>query len=231
MNSILKRELYSLFRGPIAYIVIALFLVFSGILFFPTFFIFNLAEMRGFFQLLPILFCFFIPAVTMRSFAEEKRSGTFEALITLPVKVSQIVLAKYLAILLFLVFMLLPTVAYAVMISFLGRLDPGPVLAGYLGAILLGGAYAALGLFASSLTTNQIIAFIITAAAALFLTFLEQMLIFIPPLLVDWVEFLGTQYHFRTIARGVLDTRSILYLISFSALLLLGTIRAVEQRR
>lgn len=231
MYSMIKRELYSLFGSPIAYIVIALFLLISGILFFPTFFIFDQAEMRGFFQLMPILFCFFIPAISMRSFAEERSSGTFEALVSLPISSARIVLAKFWASILFLVIMLLPSLLYLFFISLLGSPDPGPVVGGYIGVLLLGGAYIALGLFASSMTENQIVAFIITAAAALLFTFLDQMLIFVPAGLVDGLEYLGVQYHFKTIARGVIDSRSIVYLVSLTSFFLLLTTRSVEERR
>jgi ABC-2 type transport system permease protein len=231
MFSMLKRELYSLFGGPVAYIVIALFLVFSGLLFFPTFFLYDQAEMRGFFQLLPLLFSFFVPAITMRSFAEERNKGTFEALVSLPVSSGRIVLAKYTASIIVIAAMLAPTVLYAFLVSLIGSPDPGPIFGGYAGALLLGGAYGAVGLFASSMTGNQIVAFIVTAAAALMFTFLDQMLVLVPPVLVNTFEFLGTQYHFRTISRGILDSRSIVYLVSLSAFFLLLTSRAVEERR
>ncbi len=231
MNSMIKRELYSLFIGPVAYIVIALFLVISGLLFFPTFFIYDQAEMRGFFQMLPILFSFFIPAVTMRSFAEERNRGTFEALVTLPVSNGGIVLAKYAAAMIFIAGMLAPTLIYVLIISLLGNPDPGPILGGYLGALLLGGAYGALGLFASSMTGNQIVAFIVTASASLLFTFLDQMIILVPPVLVNTLEFLGTQYHFRVISRGIIDSRSVIYLLSLQALFLLLTVKAVRERR
>lgn len=231
MNSMIKRELYSLFAGPIAYIVIALFLVVSGLLFFPTFFIYDQAEMRGFFQILPILFSFFIPAVTMRSFAEERNRGTFESLVSFPVSSSRIVLAKYAASMIFIAVMLAPTLLYALLIALLGSPDPGPIAGGFFGALLLGGAYGALGLFASSMTGNQIVAFIVTAAASLLFTFLDQMIVLVPPSLVDAVEFLGTQYHFKTIARGILDSRSIIYLLSIAGVFLLFTVKSVRERR
>lgn len=231
MYSMIKRELYSLFGSPIAYIVIALFLIFSGLLFFPTFFIYDQAELRGFFQLMPILFSFFIPAITMRSFAEERSRGTFESLICLPVPPVRIVLAKFVSTMVFIALMLLPTLFYVMIVAILGDPDPGPIIGGYVGVLFLGAAYGALGIFASSLTGNQIVAFIITAAAALFFTFLDQMLILVPPMLVDTVEFLGTQYHFRTISRGVIDSRSVIYLASVALFFLLLTVRSVRERR
>ncbi|WP_020611041.1 ABC transporter permease subunit [Sediminispirochaeta bajacaliforniensis] len=231
MISMTKRELYSLFGGPIAYIVIALFLLFSGMLFFPTFFIYDQAEMRGFFQLLPILFSFFVPAITMRSFAEERSKGTFEALVSFPVSSGKIVLSKFFAAVIFIAVMLAPTLLYVVLISLVGDPDPGPIIGGYVGALLLGAAYAAVGLFASSMTSNQIVAFIVTAAIALLFTFFDQMLVLVPAALVNILEFLGTQYHFKTISRGLLDSRSLIYLISLTAVFLLFTVKAVKERR
>ena len=158
---ILKREFKSYFLSPIAYIVISLFLIVTGWFFFSVFFIAGRADLRDFFSMLPLVLSFAIPAITMRCFAEELRSGSFEILLTLPVTQLEILLGKYVAALGFVVLMLVPTLSYAIFISLLGELDWGPVLGGYIGSVLLAGSYCAVGLLASSLTKNQIIAFII----------------------------------------------------------------------
>ena len=157
INTIFKREVQTFFTSPVAYIVITLFLLLTGWFFFSTFFLTGRADMRDFFNLLPIVFSFIIPALTMRLFAEEYRSGSFEISGTLPVGLIDIISGKFLAALFFSIVMLVPTIIYAVFISFLGELDPGPVIGGYIGAVLLAGAYSAIGVIASSLTKNQII--------------------------------------------------------------------------
>jgi len=167
---ICKREFASYVVSPIAYIVISAFLVVTGWFFFSTFFIHNQASLRNFFSLLPVIFSFIIPAVTMRLMSEEFNIGSYETLLTLPVTFRDVILGKFLAASLFVAIMLLPTLFYPITISLLGSLDWGPVVGGYIGAMLLGSAYAAIGLFASALTRNQIIAFIIGVVVCFSLT-------------------------------------------------------------
>ena len=161
---IFRKEFFAYFSSPIAYIVIAIFLLVTGWFFFSTFFLFNQASLRSFFRLLPIVFAFVVPAVTMRQFAEELNIGSYETLLTLPVRITDIMLGKFLASSAFVAAMLVPTLAYPAIIAFLGDLDGGPVIGGYLGALLLGAAFSAVGLFSSALTRNQIVAFIIGMA-------------------------------------------------------------------
>ena len=130
--------------------------------------------------MLPIILAFVVPAITMRLFSEEFNVGSYEILLTMPVTFRDVILGKFLAGTAFVAVMLIPTLAYAVTVSFLGQLDWGPVIGGYLGAILLGGAFSAIGLFASSLTRNQIIAFIIALAICFSLTLVDKMLFFFP---------------------------------------------------
>ncbi len=225
------REAKSFFQSPMAYIVIGLFLFITAILFFPTFFIYDRAEMRGFFQMLPILFSFFLPAVTMRMLAEEVKSGTLETLITLPAEPSRIVAGKYLASLLFLAAMLAPTLIYLVLIAPAGNLDVGPVAGGYIGALFLGAAYAAAGIFTSSLTNNQIIAFVLSLGLCLILTYVDKFMIFLPPVVVTFLQYFSAGYHFDTIAKGIIDSRSLIYFVSLSLIFLIGAVRGVEARR
>jgi ABC-2 type transport system permease protein len=229
--TIARREASSFFQSPMAYIVIALFLLINAIFFFPTFFIFDRAELRGFFQLLPLFFSFFLPAVTMRMLSEEFKSGTIETLITLPAGAEKIIAGKYLAALGILGGLLAPTLLYLLLIAPAGDIDPGPVFGGYLGAFFLGAAYTAVGLFASSRTGNQIVAFVTALSVCLVLTFMDSFMVFLPPFLVGVLEYFSAGYHFETIARGILDSRAFVYFISLSLVFLIGAVRGVEARR
>lgn len=220
---ILKKELKDYFISPIAYIVISIFLVITGWFFFSTFFLYDQADMRGFFSYLPIIFCFVIPAVTMRLFAEELHVGSYEILLTLPVTFSDIIFGKFAAGVVMTAAMLLPTLAYPIAISLIGDLDWGPVIGGYVGALLLGGAFSSVGLFASALTHNQIIAFILGAAICFMLTLIDKMLFFIPETVLNIIAYLGADYHFRNVARGIIDSRDLIYFISVMFISLYGT--------
>ncbi len=211
---IARKELKDYFISPIAYIVISVFLLVSGWLFFTPFFLHNQASMRNFFNLLPIIFSFVIPAVTMRLFSEELSVGSYEILLTLPVTYRDIIFGKFLAAVAFLAAMLVPTVSYAVFISFMGQLDWGPVIGGYAGAILLGAAFSAIGLFASAMTRNQIIAFIVGMLICITLTLIDAMLFFFPRALLSVISYLASDFHFQNIAKGIIDSRDILYFAS-----------------
>ncbi|MBW2194546.1 MAG: ABC transporter permease subunit [Deltaproteobacteria bacterium] len=213
---IFKKEFMAYFVSPIAYIVISIFLLITGWLFFTTFFLNNQANLRNFFALLPIIFSFVVPAITMRLFSEELNVGSYETLLTMPVTLRDVVAGKFLAALAFVITMLVPTVSYPITVSFLGRLDWGPVAGGYIGAILLGAAFCSIGLFASSLTRNQIIAFIIAVAICFVLTLIDKMLFFLPRSLLGFFEYLGADFHFENISKGIIDSRDILYFLSVS---------------
>ena len=228
LYQIFKKELYAYFLSPIAYIVIAIFLIVTGWFFFSTFFLFNQASLRNFFALMPIMFSFVVPAVTMRLFAEELNIGSHELLLTMPVSIRQVVLGKYLAGTFFMVITLLPTLSYPLTISFLGQLDWGPVVGGYIGTFLLAGAFSAIGLFASSLTKNQIIAFIIAMAICFCLTMLDKMLFFIPSALLGFLGYLGADSHFANFTKGIIDTRDILYFASVAFVGLYATHMSIE---
>ena len=227
---IFKKEFYTYFLSPIAYIVISIFLVVTGWFFFSTFFLFDLASMRNFFSMMPILFTFVAPAVTMRLFSEELNVGSYELLLTMPVSIRQVVLGKFMAGTIFMTLMLLPTISYPLTISFLGELDWGPVFGGYLGAFLLAGSYCAVGLFASSLTRNQIIAFIIGLAICFGLTMLSKMLFFMPETLLGFFSYLGADMHFANISKGIIDTRDLLYFVSVVFMGLYATHLSIEER-
>ena len=227
---IFKKEFRSYFVSPIAYIVISIFLIVMGWFFFSTFFLFNQASLRNFFALLPIMFAFVIPAVTMRLFSEELNVGTYEILLTMPVSFREVVLGKFLAALAFVAAMLFPTLAYPVIVAFLGDLDWGPVVGGYLGALLLGASFAAVGLFASSVTRNQIVAFIIGVAICFALVLIDKILFFLPSALLGFFEYVGADTHFENIAKGILDSRDILYFLSLTFVSLYATHLVMEEK-
>ena len=230
IKTIALKEFKDYFISPIAYIVISLFLIVTGWFFFSTFFIYGRADLRDFFALLPMTFSFFIPAVTMRMFAEEKNVGSYESLLTMPVSFSQIALGKFFAASAFAAAMLLPTLSYPLFISFIGDVDLGPVAGGYLGAILLGGAYCSIGLFASALTRNQIIAFIIGCAMCFTLAIIDRMLFFIPERLVPVVEYLSANAHFTNISKGIIDSRDLIYFSSVIFIFIFSTDIAMKEK-
>ena len=228
--NIFRKELKGYFISPIAYIVISIFLILTGWFFFSTFFLYGQAEMRGFFSLLPIIFSFIIPAVTMRLFSEEFNTGSYELLLTLPVSSLNIILGKFLAAAAFAAIMLLPTIFYAIFISFLGDLDWGPVIGGYIGAVLMGAAFSAIGLFASSITRNQIIAFIAGMSLCFLLTLVDKILFFLPESALNFFQFLGADFHFKNISKGVIDSRDLLYFMSICFVMLYSTNLVIQEK-
>ncbi len=229
--TVTKKELRTYFNTPIAYIVITVFLAITGWLFFSTFFLYGQAEMRGFFELLPLAFAFVVPAITMRLFSEEKNTGSFEIIMTLPLSIVDVLIGKVLAGTLFTVIMLLPTIVYAVSIFLVGDMDPGPVVGGYFGAVLLAAAFSSIGVFSSSLTKNQIVAFIIGFAICLLLTLVGKFLFFLPSGMVNVIEYIGAEYHFMNIARGIIDVQDIIYFLSVTAIAGIATHYVLEERR
>jgi ABC-2 type transport system permease protein len=214
-------------------IFISIFLALSAWLFFRTFFLQNQATMRDYFSLIPWFFLFLIPAITMRLWAEEKKLKTTEILFTWPIKDYEAVLGKFLASFIFLAITLALSVSIPISISFLGDLDWGIVIASYLGALFLGGAFLAIGLFISSLTDNQIIAFILAIAIsfAAFIIGESLVLYLLPNFLVNIFQYLGLGYHFASINRGVLDSRDIIYYLSVIFLFLYLNARQIEARK
>ncbi len=227
-----KKELMSYFNSPIAYVFIGVFLVVGNWLFFKWFFLYGQANMRSYFTILPWIFLFLSPAITMRLWAEEKRTGTIEFLLTLPVSDWQVVLAKFFGSLAFVFVCLILTLSLPITVSFLGNLDWGPVIGGYIGALLLAGAYLALGLFISSLTKNQIIAFILSLMVCFFAFIIGEnfVLASAPLFMVPIMKFLGLGSHFYNIARGVIDTKDIIYYFSVIFLFLYLNTQVIKER-
>jgi ABC-2 type transport system permease protein len=229
---IFRKEFKAYFISPIAYIVIAVFLIATATcwFFFMGFFIVNQASLRGFFVWLPIIFSFVIPAITMRLLSEESNVGSDEILLTLPVTIMDVILGKFLAGIGFIAAMLIPTLAYPIAVASIGQLDWGPVIGGYVGALLLGAAFCAIGLFSSSLTRNQIIAFIIGLAICFTLTLLDKLLVFLPPSLLGVLSYLGADYHFQNISKGVIDSRDVVYFLSICFIGLYGAHIALQEK-
>lgn len=230
-RSIVKRELLSYFTNPTAYIVTALFLIAIGIFFYSTFFLNKKAELRNFFSLLPYTFCIFIPAITMRTFSEEQKSGSIETLMTLPVTETQVVMGKFTASFISSAAMLVPTLFYIITLLFFGKPDFGPILGGYTGAILLCAVYASIGIFASAVTKNQIIAFFTALGINAVFTLIHLFMIFIPGNFVKILHSFSIVSHFNSIARGIIDTRDIVYFVTVIAFFLTATIHVQEKRR
>lgn len=228
--SIIARELRAAFLAPVGYIVAIVFLVITGWLFMQPFFLNGRADLRQFFELLPLTLALMAPAVTMRAFAEEYSTGSFEVLTTLPVTRLDVLIGKFTGAVGFVTLALAPTALYPVVIARLGDLDWGPVIAGYVGAVLLVGLYCAAGLLASALTRNQIIAFVIGLAIALSLALIDDALIYVPGRITAAVQYVGADYHFQNIARGVLDSRDLVYFLSGTAVFLAGAGLALRRR-
>lgn len=231
--AIYKRELRAYFNSPVAYVVIVVFLAIIGWFFSSNLFLSNVASMYVIFDsfLVKILFMVFAPAITMRLIAEEKKSGTLELLTTKPLRDVEIVLGKFLAAWTLLATTLLPTLIYFFTILSLGDLDIGPVFTGYLGLILLGGVYIAIGVLASSLTENQIIAFIVGFLIVIAFFMLDKMVMYAPENFSSTLEFLSTDYHYSSIARGVIDSRNMIYFASVIGFTLLLTTVSLERRK
>jgi len=228
---IFRRELRSYFNSPVAYVVIVVFLAIVGWFFASNLFLMNLASLRVMFDVVPLVFLFFVPAITMRLLAEERKSGTLELLTTKPVRDVEIVIGKFLAAWALLLGAMVPTLLYFATLLSLGSPDMGPILTGYAGLMLMGGVYIAIGVLASSLTENQIVAFILSFLIVLALFLLDKVLMYVPEGFASTMEFLSMDYHFSNIARGVIDSRDLIYfgsLLGFS--LYLATL-SLERRK
>ena len=247
---IYKKEMRLYFTSPIAWVILTIFLFIAGYFFYSIFAFFTLASMqsamnpamardlnvtdsvlRPLFSNVSVILLLLMPLVTMRLFAEERRSGTIELLLTYPVRDGAVLLGKYLAGLTLYAMMLAMTLFYPLLVAYFARVEWGPLATGYLGLLLMGATFLAVGIFASSLTENQIVASIITFGV----------------LLIFWVigwssDYLGGTWgrvlshlslieHFDSFAKGVLDTRDVLYYVDFTIVALFLTLRSLEARR
>lgn len=230
MLAILKKEISSFFASPIGYLVIAIFLVLNGLflwLFKGEFNIldYGFADLSSFFLLSPWILIFLIPAVTMRSFSDEKKQGTLELLITKPISKTHIVLGKYFGAFVLILMALMPSIIYVYSVYYLGNpignLDFGSTLGSYVGLLFLVASYTAIGVFSSTLSDNQIVSFI----SAVFICFMfyigfEGLSDFLTSRII---EQFGMSFHFKSISRGVIDTRDIIYFLSVTVFFLMLT--------
>ena len=231
MLAILNKEIQSFFSSLTGYLVIGLFLVACGLFLFVFTGSYNIldsgfADLKSFFNLAPWIFIFLIPAISMKSFADEKRMGTMELLLTKPISLWKLILGKYLGILFLVILAIAPTLLYIFTISELGRpvgnFDVGATIGSYLGLIFLGACYAAIGIFSSSLSSNQIVSFLLGVFLCFISYFafeaLSQTNIFGNSSYI--LESFGISFHYKSISRGVIDTRDIIYFLSLIFLFL-----------
>lgn len=225
MLAILKKEINSFFASPIGYLVIAIFLLLNGLFLWVFKGEFNIldngfADLSTFFLLAPWILIFLIPAVTMRSFSDEKKQGTLELLLTKPITTLQLVLGKYFGALLLIIIALIPTLLYVYTVyqlgNPLGNIDFGSTLGSYFGLLFLVAAYTAIGVFASTISDNQIVAFIIAVFLCLFFYIGFEGIADV--ISSNTVEQLGMNAHYKSMSRGVLDTRDLIYFLSITIL-------------
>ncbi|MDX1449898.1 MAG: Gldg family protein, partial [Acidimicrobiia bacterium] len=231
--TVARRELKSLFDHPTGYILVIIFVAVNDFLFFRQAYTFNTASLRAMLELMPWLFLFFIPAVTMRALAEDARNGTAEVVLSHPLTERDYLLGKYVGQLVFVWMALALTLAVPVTLSFGSDLHVGVVVAQYVGASLLAAGLTAVGVWASSLTKNQITAFIIavTVMFLLVLVGLDPLLLGLPPSLAAVAARLGVLSHFRDIARGVIDLRDVIYFVTLVAIFLSLAYRSLMRRK
>jgi ABC-2 type transport system permease protein len=240
MWSICNKELNQFFSNLTGYIAIILFLLINGIFLFmlseSSIFEFGYASLDKFFELAPWVFMFLVPAITMRSLSDEFKAGTFEILKTRPLSSWQIVLGKYFSILIVLLLAILPTIIYIITIKALsaqGGIDSGGILGSYIGLFLLAAVFSAIGLCCSGFTNNAVVAFLISAFSCLILYFgfnALSKLSFFANGFDYYIEMLGIDFHYRSISRGVLDSRDLVYFISVILVFLLVTVKNLHKK-
>jgi len=218
--TIVKKEFRSYFNTPLAYVFLLAFLIITQWLVMRGYFLREQADLRTFFNLMPIIFILFIPGITMRLWAEERKQGTIETLMTSPIRDSEVILGKFLGGWLFLALAIVLTFALPIVVSSTVRpdvgIDRGPVIGGYIGLFLLGGAYLAIGIFASSLWDSQIAAWIVGASICFFLYMIGDPfgLFSLPQALVPLFQYISLSQHFENISRGVIDISDLVYYFS-----------------
>ena len=237
--SIIKREMSGYFGSPVAYVFIVIFLILCGFFTFQfgDFYNSNDASLRAFFVWHPWLYLFLIPAVAMRMWAEERRTRTIELLLTLPVTLPQAILGKFLAGWLFIGIALVLTFPMVITVCYLDNPDIGQIIAGYIGSFLLAGCYLAVGSFASSLTRNQVVAFIICLVICLFFVIAgwgpvtEALATTVPLSVANFVASLSFMYRFDSVQRGVIDSRDLIYYASLITFMLSATSVVLTSRK
>ena len=247
---IVKKEMRLYFTSPVAWVIITIFLVIAGYFFYNIFAFYTLASMqsamnpqmarelnvtdsvlRPLFSNVSVILLLLMPLITMRLFAEERRSGTIELLLTYPVRDGAVLIGKYLAALAVYVVMLALTLLYPAIVFYFVRLEWGPLLTGYLGLLLMGATFLAVGIFASSLTENQIVASVTTFGVLLILWVIGWSAEYVGGAWGRVLSHLSLLDHFDTFARGVLDTKDVIYYVDVTIVALFLTLRSLEARR
>lgn len=228
---IMKRELSSYFNSPVAYIVTALFLILTGSFFMSVFYLNRNASLRNLFTLFPMILPAFVPALTMRLYAEEKKSGSLETLLTLPVSDFQVAMGKFLFAFIASAIMIAPTLIYLVGIVPFGKPDIGPVIGGYAASLLLCALFSSIGLFASSITRNQIVSFFVGAGICYVLSLIDVFMFFMPSGFVKFCQYISANAHFTSVSQGVIDTRDLIYFISMTCVFFCLTVITQKKSR
>lgn len=234
VRTVYSREINNYFNTPIGYVFLTIFSLLINFLFLylPSFWNANDASMTNFFSWMRIVYLFFIPAITMRLWAEEKKTGTIEVLFTLPYRTMETILGKYFSALSFLGFALMSTIFVPISLGVISSPDWMLIIGGYLGLIMLGASYIALGLFISWLTQDQIIAFLITIAACfLFFIMGYPMFLQLTGVLGPVIAYSSVSWHFDSLARGMFDTRDILYFLTFISLFIYLNYYSIENKK
>lgn len=226
MLAILKKEIQSFFATPVGYLVICVFLITNGLFLWIlkgeyNIFDYGFADLSGYYFLAPWLFLFLIPAITMKSFSEEKRQGTLELLLTKPISLTQLILGKYLGVLSLIIIALTPTLLYIYTVHQLGNpvgnIDLGSAIGAYTGLLGVAMIYSAIGVFTSTLSNNQIVSFILAVILCFMMYFGFETL---SEYTTNTISLIGIKTHFENISKGIIDTRDVIYFISTSALFL-----------
>ena len=232
INTIFRRELAGFFNSPMAYIFLVIFAIVNGYFFTNTFFLFGQSDLRVLFDIVPLVYLFFIPAVSMGLIAREHNLGTMEIISTLPINNYEFVLGKFFAALSLILLGLVATSIHFFTLIFVGsNVDYGAIFSGYLGLALMGATYAAIGTYSSSVTENQVVSFIIGVFIVLVLFMLDKTLVFIPSSIAGFIQFLSVDYHLSNISRGVIDSRNLIYFISMIGFFIFLTIQTLQVKR
>jgi ABC-2 type transport system permease protein len=233
--TIFKKELRSYFSSPVGYVFIVFYLLVSNAFFFfvQDFFKQGQDSMRGYFAAMPWIFLFFVPAISMRLWAEEKKMGTVELLLTMPMREWEVVLGKFLAAFAFLGIALVFSLTIPLSLAYLGKPDLGVIVGSYVGALFLGSAYLAIGLYISSLTENQVVAFIISLAVIFVLLLIGIAPVWLSAVgsLVSFCDYVSLLSHFNNVTRGVIDSRDVVYYVSVIVLFLYLNVKNIEARK
>ena len=232
IRTVYLRELVGFFNSPMAYIFLVIFAIVNGYFFTNRFFLFGQSDLRSLFDIVPLVFLFFIPAISMGLIARENDKGTMETMSTLPLSTVQFVLGKFIAALCLILLGLLATSIHFITLVFVGtNIDYGAIFSGYLGLALMGATFAAIGTYASSITQNQVVAFIIGLFMVLIIFMLDKTLIFVPSSIAGLLQFLAIDYHLSNMSRGVIDSRNLIYFFSMIGFFLFLTVQTLEVRR